>query len=324
MPHCTSLISLRHNHAFALGSAKGESRTRIVLWLTLGMMVVEIAVGWWSGSLALLADGWHMGTHAAALGIAAFTYRYAREHAGDPRFSFGTGKVGPLGGFASALILGVVALGMVWESVQRWLHPEPISFDQALVVAAIGLGFNLLSAWLLGHGHDHGHDHGHAHDHAEGGHAHADHHGASGEDLNLRAAYVHVLADALTSVFAIAALLAGKYAGWAWLDALVGLLGAVVIGKWAIGLLRETGLILLDSEMDQPVVREIREAIEGDGDSAVADLHVQRVGVGQFAVVATIVTHRARTAEEYRERLCVHEELVHFNLEVQHCRSCAS
>ena len=310
----------RHTHIFDDGNPAAERGARLVMWITLAMMLTEIVAGLVFNSMALLADGWHMATHAFAIGLSAFAYAMARRFANDGRFAFGTWKIEILASFTSALFLLAVATAMVWESVQRWLHPESISFDQALVVAAIGLGFNLLSAWLLGHGHGHGHDHAHS----EGGHDHAHEHGGSGEDLNLRAAYVHVLADALTSVFAIVALLAGKYAGWAWLDALVGLLGAIVIGKWAIGLLRETGLILLDSEMDQPVVREIREAIEGDGDSAVADLHVQRVGVGQFAVVATIVTHRARTAEEYRERLCVHEELVHFNLEVQHCRSCAS
>lgn len=299
------------SHDFRHGNPSGESRTTLVLALTVVVMVVEIVAGHLFGSMALLADGWHMGTHAAAFAITVFTYRYARRHAGDPRFSFGPGKVGALGGFASAMLLGVVALYMVSESVQRLLRPEPIAFDQAMLVAVVGLLFNLLGAWLLGSGRDHGGGHSHGHGHGHGGSGH--------HDLNLRAAYLHVLADALTSVIAIAALLGGKYLGWNWLDAAVGILGAVMITRWAFGLVRETSTVLLDREMDNPVAAEIREAVESDGDSRLTDLHLLRVGLGQYAVVATIVTHTDRTAAEYRERICIHDELVHFNLEVARC-----
>ncbi|MFT3828452.1 MAG: CDF family Co(II)/Ni(II) efflux transporter DmeF [Opitutaceae bacterium] len=298
---------------FRHGNPSGERRTTLVLALTVVVMIVEIVAGHLFGSMALLADGWHMGTHAAAFAITVFTYRYARRHAGDPRFSFGPGKVGALGGFASAVLLGAVALYMVAESILRLLRPEPIAFDHAMVVAIAGLVFNLLGAWLLGSGHDSagGHSHSHGHGHGHGG---AGHH-----DLNLRAAYLHVLADALTSVVAIAALLGGKFLGWNWLDAAVGVLGAAMISRWAFGLVRETSTVLLDREMDNPVAAEIREAIESDGDSRLADLHLLRVGIGQYAVVATIVSHQDRSAAEYRERIAIHAELVHFNLEVARC-----
>lgn len=300
-------------HDFHHGNAAGEHRTTIVLVLTIVVMLVEIAAGHLFNSMALLADGWHMGTHAAAFGITVLAYRYARRHARDPRFAFGPGKVGALGGFASAMLLGVVAAYMVWESVLRLLHPAPIAFDQAMLVAIIGLLFNLFGAWLLGH--DHEHDGGHAHGH--GGHSHG--HSSGHHDLNLRAAYLHVLADALTSVFAIAALLGGKYFGWNWLDAIVGIVGAVLISRWALSLVRETSTVLLDREMDNPVAAEIREAVESDGDSRLTDLHLLRVGIGQYAVLATIVSHQNRSADEYRARIAIHEELVHFNLEVARC-----
>lgn len=312
--HHDCLHHWKQSHAFRHGDASGERRTLIVLALTVVVMAVEVVAGWAFRSMALLADGWHMATHAAAFGITLLAYRYARRHAADERFSFGPGKVSALGGFASALLLGMVALAMLWESVQRILQPETIAFDEALLVAAIGLVFNLFAAWMLagsagsaqlpahgGHGHGHGHGHG------------------PGRDLNLHAAYIHVLADALTSVFAIAALLGGKHLGWMWLDALVGILGALVISKWAVGLVRDTSRVLLDREMDVPVVDEIREAIESDGDSRIADLHVHRVGLDQFAVIVTVVAHTDRTPEEYKQRLRIHEELVHFNIEVNRC-----
>ncbi len=305
------LAAHAHSHDFRHGNPSGESRTTLVLALTVVVMAVEIVAGHLTRSMALLADGWHMGTHAAAFAITVFTYRYARRHARDARFSFGPGKVGALGGFASAMLLGVVALYMAWASVLRLLRPEPIAFDQAMFVAVIGLLFNLLGAWLLGSGHNHGGGHSHGHGHGNGGTGH--------HDLNLRAAYLHVLADALTSVIAIAALLGGKYLGWHWLDAAVGLLGAALISRWAFDLVRETSTVLLDREMDNPVAAEIREAVESDGDSRLTDLYLLRVGLGQYAVVATIVTHSDRTAAEYRERIAIHDELVHFNLEVARC-----
>ena len=309
--HHDCLHRWTQTHEFTHGHASGERRTRWVLGLTLLVMAVEIAAGSVFRSMALLADGWHMGTHAAAFGITLLAYTYARRHARDERFSFGPGKVGALGGFTSAILLGVVAIAMVWESIDRLRHPQVIAFDQAMIVAVGGLAFNLFGAWLLGGG---GEKPPGAHQH--GGHGHGRGHDG---DLNLRAAYMHVLADALTSVFAIAALLAGKYAGWSWLDAVVGILGAIVITKWALGLMRETSRVLLDREMDVPVVEEIREAIESDGDSRIADLHVHRVGLDQFAVIVTVVAHVERTPDEYKQRLRVHEELVHFNIEVNRC-----
>ena len=244
-----------HHHVFDHGNSQGEHRTRWVLALTLLTMVAEVAAGWWTGSMALLADGWHMGTHALALGVAVFAYGLSRRHARDPRYAFGTWKIEVLGSFASALALGLVAIGIVAESAMRLWRPEPISAFDALVVAGLGLAVNLVSAWLLHGAHGgHGHGHGHAHDHHHPDHAH-------GTDLNLRAAYVHVLADAVTSLFAIAALLGAVWFGWTWLDPVVGLGGAVVIGVWAVGLLRQSAVVLLDRAMDHPVAAEIREAI---------------------------------------------------------------
>lgn len=299
-----------HDHDFDPGNAAGERGTRRVVLLTATMMVVEIVAGTLTNSMALLADGLHMGTHVAALGITAFAYRYARRHAADPRFAFGTWKVGVLAGFAGAIILGMVALFMVYESVVRLLNPVPIRYGDALLVAVVGLAVNLLSAWLL-HGHDGHHDHGHSHDHDHGHHGH-DH------DLNLRAAYLHVLADALTSVLAIVALLGGQFFGWDFLDPVMGIVGAIVISVWAWGLLRQTSRVLLDREMDAPVVQEIRDVLE-DGDVVIVDLHVWRVGPGKFACIVTLVTENPLPPDEYRRRLQVHEEIVHVTVEVHRC-----
>ncbi len=301
------------SHDFDTGNASGERGTRRVVLLTATMMVGEIVAGWLTNSMALLADGWHMGTHVAALGITAFAYWYARRHASDPRFAFGTWKVGVLAGYSSAIVLGVVALYMAYESVVRVMNPLPISYDQAIIVAVIGLVVNLLSAWLLrGHEHDpsqlgHGHDHGH--DHGGGYH-----------DLNLRAAYLHVLADALTSVLAIVALLGGKLFGWDWLDPVMGIVGAAVITHWAVGLLRQTSRVLLDREMDDPVVQEVKDVIEGDGEAVIVDLHVWRVGPGKYACIVGLVTANPEPPEHYKDRLRVHEELVHITVEVHHCQ----
>lgn len=306
---------------FDSGNQLGERRTRWVLALTLLTMAVEIAAGWWTGSMALLADGWHMGTHALALGVTAGAYWLARRHATDTRYAFGTWKIEVLGSFASALVLGMVGVGIVFESAMRLWKAEPIDAQSALWVAMIGLAVNLLSAWML-HGaqggHHHGHAHDHAHDHHHGGdHHHHDPHG--GHDLNLRAAYAHVLADALTSVFAIVALSAALWLGWTWLDPLVGIAGAVVIGVWAWGLMRESSNVLLDREMDHPVTQEVRDAIESDGDAKVADLHVWRVGRGSYAVEVCVVADKPLTPAAYRERLKQHEELVHVSVEVNRC-----
>lgn len=303
--------SHQHDHVF-LGDAHDahEKRTRYVVALTAVMMVVEIVAGWLTGSMALLADGFHMATHAGALGVAAWAYAFARRHARNPRFTFGTGKVGDLAGFASALVLAIVALGIGVESVQRLFEPTSIAFVEATWIAVIGLAVNVASAWLLGHGHDHGHEHDHHHAHGHGrshGHAHADN--------NLRSAYFHVLADALTSVLAIAALLAGRYLGWVWLDAAMGIVGAAVIGRWAWGLMRDTGAVLLDAVGNDGLEREIREAIEDD-DVRIDDLHVWQVGPGKFAAIISLVTGRPLTAGDYAAKVKVHEELVHVTVEV--------
>jgi cation diffusion facilitator family transporter len=331
------LSAWQHDHAFDSGNRSGEARTRVVLAITLITMVAEIFGGWWTGSMALLADGWHMGTHALALGVAAVAYALARSHAGDSRYAFGTWKIEVLGGFASALVLAMVAVGIAFESALRLWRAEPIEAGTALWVAVIGLVVNLLSAWLLhgadghageGHGHGHGHSHDH-HDHAPHdahGHDHASHHAhgeaavsaqsASGQDLNLRAAYVHVLADAFTSVLAIAALCAALWLGWWWLDPLVGVLGAVVIGVWATGLLRQTAAVLLDREMDHPLTVQIRQAIESDADARVADLHVWRVGRKHHAAIVCVVAAEPLSPSDYRARLAGYTSLVHVSVEV--------
>ncbi len=349
--HLHDLSPWQHSHHFDTGNRRGEARTRWVLAITLVTMAAEIAGGWWTGSMALLADGWHMGTHALALGVAALAYALARRHAGDARYAFGTWKIEVLGSFASALVLGLVAVGIVFESALRLWKAEPLAAETALVVAVIGLVVNLVSAWLLhgaddAHGHSHGHAHGSVHEkahaqraeHASHEHAHEDSHGHGhahahphaepsavasmahgGHDLNLRAAYVHVLADALTSVFAIGALAGALWLGWWWLDPLVGVLGAVVIGVWAVGLMRESTDVLLDREMDNPLTQQIRTTLESDGDAVVADLHLWRVGRDQFAAIACVVADAPLAPAVYRERLAGHKQLVHLSLEVNRC-----
>jgi cation diffusion facilitator family transporter len=308
MHHDEGIDPWKHEHRFTTGSPSGERRTLLVTGLTAVMMLVEIVAGHFFHSMALFADGWHMGTHVVALGIAAFAYLYARWHAEDARFSFGPAKIGPLGAYTSALILAGVAVYIMAESSERLLHPTPIQFNEAIAVACFGLCVNLLSAYLLRDDHEHHHHHGHSHDH--------DHdHG----DLNLRAAYIHVLADAATSVAAIVALTLGKFFGWNWLDPLVGAIGALVVGQWAYGLIRDSGRILLDREMDPAAAEEIREAVESDGDSRVCDLHVLRVGTKEFAVVLSVVADEPRTPEEYKVRLRQHEELAHVTVEVNRC-----
>ena len=292
-----------HGHTFETDRpVEGERRTRWVVAITVAMMVAEIVAGTAYHSMALLADGWHMGTHAAALGVAVFAYVYARRHAADPRYSFGTGKVGALGGFASAVGLAVVALLVGGESVSRLSSPVPIQFDEAIAVAFVGLAVNLVCAWLLGggHGHDHGHDH------------HADHH----HDHNLRAAYLHVLADALTSVFALLALTAGKLLGWTWMDPVMGLVGAVVIARWSLGLLRDTSAVLLDAELAPDRRDAIRAAVEARGDR-VTDLHVWRVGPRHHAAIVAVATPGDGSPAAVRARLRVFPELAHVTVEIQ-------
>lgn len=311
------LSDRRHSHVFDTGNVAGESRTWIVVAITAVTMVAEVIGGWITGSMALLADGWHMGTHVAALAITAMAYRLARKWAGDSRFAFGTWKIEVLGAFSSALVLGVIAIAVAVESVARLLEPRPIDFGPALVVAIVGLVVNLISAWLLGGhpgGHDHDdHHHGHGHDH--GHHSHDDKHA----DLNMRSAYAHVLTDALTSVLAIFALTVGYYGGWSWLDPAIGLLGAVIIGLWAKGLATESARVLLDREMDSPLVGEIRAKVESDGDSEIADLHVWRVGRSRYAAVLTVVAHEPLSPDGYRARLSDIRELAHVSIEVNRC-----
>ncbi|WP_418316872.1 CDF family Co(II)/Ni(II) efflux transporter DmeF [Piscinibacter sakaiensis] len=321
--HHHDLSRWQHSHAFDSGNRRGEGRTRWVLLLTLVTMVAEIGAGWWTGSMALLADGWHMGTHALALGVAALAYGLARRHRADHRYSFGTWKIEVLGGYSSALALLLVAAGIGFESLQRLWAVQSIEAGIALQVAVIGLVVNLLSAWLLhgGHGHaddHHGHGHGHHHGH-DHGHPLGGAHGHGARDVNLQAAYVHVLTDALTSVLAIIALGAALWLGWWWLDPLVGLLGAVVIAVWAIGLMRESSVILLDREMDLPLTQQVRRTLESDGDAKVADLHVWRVGREKFAAIAVLVADRPLAPSVYRERLRIYPQLVHLSLEVNRC-----
>jgi cation diffusion facilitator family transporter len=289
-------------HDFVPDFSRAERRTRIVIAITAAMMIVEIAAGLMSHSMALLADGWHMSTHVIAFLITAVAYYLARRHATNVRFSFGTGKIGVLGGFASAVVLAVVAVLMAGESAHRLFVPLTIHFNEAIGIACIGLLVNLGCALLLG---DHSKDQGSAHQH----------------DLNLRAAYLHVLADAFTSVLAIVALAGGKFFGWAWLDPVVGIVGSGVVFSWAYTLLRDTSGILLDrTPPSSDLPEEIRRTVEGDGDSVVTDLHVWQVGIGKFAAIVSIVAHRPKSSDEYRELLREHGELVHLTIETQHCR----
>ena len=302
----TLMTNHAHEHVF-LGAAHEENarRTLWVVMLTVVMMVAEIAAGYLTGSMALLADGFHMATHAGALGIAAAAYAYAKRHARSPRYSFGTGKVGDLGGFASALILALVALGIGVESVIRLLEPTAVQFGTATLIAIVGLVVNIVSALLLGHGHSHGHDHNHEHDH--------EHHHHS-NDNNLKSAYVHVLADALTSVLAIAALLAGRYLGWVWLDPVMGIVGAIVIARWAWSLMGITVGVLLD-QTDEHVAAEIRELVEQPGDARITDLHVWRVGPDAHAAIVSVVGQASTDADSIRERLKPVHEVSHLTVE---------
>jgi cation diffusion facilitator family transporter len=328
-----------HTHVFDEGNLAAEKGTRLVMLITALTMVVEITAGWWFNSMALLADGWHMSSHAVAIGLSALAYATARRYAHDRRFAFGTWKIEVLAGFASAIFLLGVALMMVAGSVERIFSPQPIQFAEAIVVAVLGLVVNIACALILNGAHDHGHGHGHAHhDHGHGhGHAHppaqAEHagdrdhgdHGAhaghGNHDLNLRAAYLHVIADAATSVLAIVALFGGMLYGWDWLDPVMGIVGAVLVSRWALGLIRDTSRVLLDREMDHPVVDEVRQAIAEHPVWAVkpdiVDLHVWRVGREKFAVIVSLTTRDARvTPDAVRQVLGQHEELAHVSVEV--------
>lgn len=306
--HRTEHSRFRHSHNFVSDFTKGERRTRIVIVITAAMMVIEITAGWLSHSMALLADGWHMSTHVIAFVITALAYYFTRRHSSNEQFSFGTGKIGVLGGFSSAIVLSIVAFLMAGESVHRLFVPLEIHFNEAIDIACLGLAINLICAFLLKDDHHHHHDH-----HGEDHHHH--------HDLNLRAAYLHVLADAFTSILAITALTSGKFLGWTWLDPVVGLVGSGVVFSWAYTLLRDTGGILLDrTPVSSDLPDEIRRAVESDGDAIVTDLHVWQVGAGKFAAIVSIVAHEPKTSDDYRDRLRGHHELVHVTIETQHCR----
>lgn len=301
--HIHSLDKWQHRHDFSFIHEKGEKRTKQVFVLTAITMIGEIAAGAAFGSMALLADGWHMGTHAAAFLITIFTYRYSRKHAENRQFTYGTGKVGVLGGFASAVALAVVALLVAVESVARLFNPLPIRFNEALAVAAIGLAVNLFCAYLLQGHHDDDHTHGHSHHH----------------DHNLRGAYLHVMADALTSVLAIIALLFGKYFGWSWPDPVIGIVGSLLIARWSYGLLNDTSSILLDRNIDSELMHDITKSIESDSDNRVSDIHVWKVGPLDYSATISIVTRFAQNPDYYKNLLTDYKELSHLTIEVNHC-----
>jgi cation diffusion facilitator family transporter len=315
--HSHSLDQLTHDHVF-LGAqhARNERRTWFVVGLTVAMMIGEITAGSLFGSMALLADGWHMATHAAALGIAALAYLLARREARNAHFVFGTGKFGDLAAFASAIILGLIAVQIAYESALRLVHPVLIAYGEAIAVATLGLGVNLLSAWLLRGDHDHhSHGHSHGHTHAHGGH---DHH-----DNNLRAAYVHVLADAATSLLAIGALVIAMYSQWIWTDALVGLFGSFVIASWAYGLVRDSGAVLLDVRADAELEAVIRDRLETKGDR-VTDLHLWQVGPGHCAAVISVISDNPLPPNTYKRRLGGLKRLCHVTVEVERCPQAAA
>jgi cation diffusion facilitator family transporter len=301
---------------FDAGNPLAESNIRRAFWLTSAMMVIEIAGGWWFNSMAVLADGWHMSSHSLALGLAAFAYAFARRHARNRRYAFGTWKVEVLGSYTSAILLLGIAGLMAFQSVERLMRPQVIQYDEAIAIALVGLAVNLVCAWWLrGHHHGHEHEHEHAHDH---GHDHG--HGATHhQDLNVRSAYLHVLADAATSVLAIIALFGGKLLGLGWLDPVMGVAGAILVAVWAQGLLRDSGRVLLDAEMDAPVVKEVREALEhGKVPARITDLHVWRVGRARYACVVSLTTSSEKDGDYFRRELAVHEELAHVTVEVDH------
>jgi cation diffusion facilitator family transporter len=310
--HNQTIAPWKHDHTFGQEEVKaGEKRTIIVAIITATMMIVEIITGILFGSMALLADGIHMGSHAVALGISVVAYIYARRYAGDRRFSFGTGKVNALAGYTSAIILAIFALSMVWESIERFFNPVEIIFNQAILVAIIGLIVNVVSVLILGDRHSHSHSHQGKNE--QQSHQHADH--------NLRAAYLHVLADALTSVLAIFALLSGKYLGLIWMDPLMGIIGAVMVIRWSLGLWRETSSLLLDQQASEEVQREIITAIETQGSDRVSDLHIWSIGPNIFSATISIVTDDPKSSQEYKENLPQKIGLVHSTIEVLKCEA---
>jgi len=300
--------SRSHSHAFlGTGHEKSERKTWAVIWLCGTMMFAEIAGGLLFGSIALVADGLHMSTHAGALLLAALAYSYARRHADDPRFTFGTGKLGDLAGFTSAVILAMIALLIGYEAVQRLFDPVPIHFGEAIPIAVLGLGVNIASVWLLS-----GHDHGHHHGHDDDDHGHEGTH----RDNNLRAAVVHVLADAAVSVLVIVGLLLARLFGWLWMDPVAGILGACVIASWSYGLIRDTLSVLLDMNPDTHIAGDVRRTIEEGGDE-LTDLHLWRLGPGHLGAIVSVSTREAHGVDYYRAKLARFHALSHLTIEVQ-------
>ncbi|EXJ15048.1 CDF family Co(II)/Ni(II) efflux transporter DmeF [Imhoffiella purpurea] len=305
--HAEHLHLWQHNHAFGQERRRpGEQRTLIVIAITLVMMLIEISTGILFGSMALLADGLHMASHAAALGIAAFAYVYARQHARDAEFSFGTGKINALAGFTGAILLALFALIMAWESLARMLQPVTIAFDQAIAVAIIGLIVNGASVLILDAGHDHHHD--------QDATSHSHHH-----DHNLRSAYLHVLADALTSLLAIFALLTGKYFGWVLLDPIIGVLGALLVARWSWGLMKTTSAVLVDRQGPESIRSKIRASIEQDTQDRVTDLHLWSIGPNLYAAAISIISHKPRQPAEIKRMLPTDTGLAHVTIEVNPC-----
>jgi len=304
-----SLDNCRYSHLFNEGNPLAERNTKWAVFLTALMMIGEIFGGWFYNSMALLADGWHMSSHVLALGLSVFAYRAARKLTHDKRFAFGTWKIEIMGGYTSAIFLIGVAALMLYQSTLRLISPMPIHYDQAIAIAAAGLVVNLLCAWLLKDGHHHEHSHGHEHSH--------DHHH---QDLNLRSAYLHVVADAATSILAIIALFGGKFGDANWLDPTMGIVGAFLVLIWAYRLLLDTGRVLLDAEMDAPVVAEIFEVINDSPIQAkITDLHVWRVSKNKYACILSLLTSENATPDDFKKQLSIHEELVHITVEINHC-----
>ena len=295
-----TLQKWQHSHNFTNLQNRGERRTYYVFALTIVTMVIEIAAGSIYSSMALLADGWHMGTHAIAFLITIFAYRYARKHANSNVFSFGTGKISVLGGFSSAIFLGLVALIMLGESVHRLISPQAIQFNEAILVAVVGLSVNIISVFLLKDDHGHHHDHSHHHDH------------------NLKAAYLHVLADALTSVLAIFALIAGKYWGWSWVDALMGIVGSVIITRWAISLIQQTSPILLDASIDPEYLDQIITTLEMQDSNKISDIHIWKVSADHYAAMISLITDNPKPIKHYKQLLDKFDKINHLTIEVNH------
>ncbi|MGK5734551.1 CDF family Co(II)/Ni(II) efflux transporter DmeF [Acinetobacter junii] len=313
-------LERRHSHQFDQGNPLAQKKILIATILTAVMMILEILGGWIFNSMALLADGWHMSSHMLALGLAYFAYRMARQYASDSRFSFGTWKIEILAGYSSAILLMVVALLMGIQSIERLFNPVTIHFNEAIPIAVVGLVINLVCAWLLhdgGHEHHHHHHHSHHHhhdDHHQHTHDHHHHH-----DLNQKAAFLHVVADAVTSVLAIIALFAAKYFSWNFLDAMLGIIGALLVAKWSWGLIQETGKTLLDAEMGHPVVQEIKDVIAQLPQVEITDLHVWKVGKGKFSCILGLETSIADlTPDQVKRELSIHEEIVHASVEIHH------